>query len=728
MMSGQERDRGDEMVRDWYAFDPANDNGPSVIGMSDWLEAPAGLRGGVCMVGDHFEFEDGTHVKFWGVNVCSGQCAPDTEAAEFWAARLAKYGVNCVRMHKFIPPAPGGVGSPEDSTMSDPEALDRFDYFHAALRRQGIYYGWSFVFHQKVRPADRSRLIAYDEIIEGNDGEISTLVNYAEDIQNLRLAMEVNLLAHQNPHTGLTYAEDPALAFVELQNEDDVFFCTGKSLEQCPTYLRMFTERFSDWLRQKYGTHEDLVRAWGEGALNIFDVKDEHLDRRNIHPMTNSTMMGPEMLPEAEQKGIGRRVLDTARFLHDVQNAYYARFLEAVREVGYEGPLVGSCWRGRGGITEYYNIRSDSLIGFIDRHNYHIGLSGTNLYTGEFRNAAMVSKPGSGLFSTGFLRVIDRPYALSEWNTVFPNEWALEAAAIIAIYGLGLQDWDGSYQFSCTTKGRGFADALHTLTKLWCVERPDQMGLYPVLARLIYRGDVEAGPLISVRRVSVQELEDNSISFGSEHYWSQGDVRVYDGPIPTEALAAGRVAIEFVAEPQESTMPDVATCPSAGVVTSGTGQLVWDASEDGRGFFTVDTPGTKAVVGFADNRVHGLGDVTITLETPFAGVFLTSLDRHEPMGGADSLLLVALARTRNTDMRFGEAGDTIEEFGGPPIILEPVRAEISLRGRPIECVRLLDHDGCRTDATLPVTDGRFSIDGAVDRTMYYEIVLGDDPL
>ena len=707
----------------WFEFRPENDNGPSVIGMADWLERPAGARGGVRMVGDHFEFEDGTRVKFWGVNVCSGGCAPDREAADFWADRFAKYGVNCVRFHKFISPPPGGIGHPEDSTRYDAEALDRFDYWHAALRERGIYVGWSYVFHHKLRPADREKLIAYDEVMENRDGETITLVNYAEDIQDLRIAMELALLRHVNPHTGLRYADDPALAFVELQNEDDVFFSTGRSLEECPTYRRRFRRKFCEWLRTEYGTHEGLVEAWGEDALNIYGAGDEHLDRNNIRPETNSVNLRPEALEEAREAGYEQRLLDCCRFLHEVQNAFYGRWEEAVREAGYDGPLVGSCWRGRGGITEYYNIRSDYLIGFIDRHNYHGGIKGVHLKTGEFSNVAMVAKPGSGLFSTGFLRVLDRPYAFSEWNSVFPNEWAAEAPAIIAAYGLGLQDWDASYQFSCTTNGRGFAEALHTLTKLWCVERPDQMGMYPVLARMIRRGDVEPGDLISVRRASADELAENSLGFGREHYWAQGDVRVYDGPIPTEALAAGRLAIEFVDRPAESELPDMADHEGDGTVTATTGQLVWHADGEGEGYFTVNTPGTKAVVGFAGGRTHEVGEVTIELETPFAAIYVTALDREKSIGEADSLLVGAVARLRNTGMEFNEAHDEILEFGKPPILMEPVRARISLPERNIQRVTPLDHDGRRTDRAVRVQNGAFTIDGARDRALYYEVVL-----
>jgi hypothetical protein len=56
-----------------------------------------------------------------------------------------------------------------------------------------------------------------------------------------------------------------------------------------------------------------------------------------------------------------------------------------------------------------------------------------------------------------------------------------------------------------------------------------------------------------------------------------------------------------------------------------------------------------------------------------------------------------------------------------PILLEPVRATLTFSSRRIASVNVLDHDGRRTGKSLPVTDGRFSIDGARDKTLYYEV-------
>ena len=129
---------------DWFAFAPTGNAGPSVISMNQWLDKPAGTHGGVRMVGDHFEFEDKTPVKFWGVDLSyAGGCAPEKKTAEFTAARFAKYGINGVRLHKFSYPTDQmGIGALNDATQMTPEGLDRLDYFAAQLKSNGVYFGW----------------------------------------------------------------------------------------------------------------------------------------------------------------------------------------------------------------------------------------------------------------------------------------------------------------------------------------------------------------------------------------------------------------------------------------------------------------------------------------------------------------------------------------------------------------------------------------------------------
>jgi hypothetical protein len=695
---------------DWFPFQPSQKMGPGVIDMDRWLDGPAGKHGGVRMVKDHFAFEDGTPVKFWGTNLSYTANAPDRQTADFTAARFARYGINAVRMHKFsYPTGQMGIGDPNDSTRMDPKGLDQLDYFSSRLKEHGVYFGWSHTYGFKVVPGDRKRLVAYDEIEKNLKGNTYAFINFAEDVQDLMIEMVVNLLKHKNPHTGRTYADEPALCFIELQNEDDIFFYTSAgAFNACPTYKKLFLARFAAWLKDRYGSQEKLQAAW-KGAIK----PDEKLADANIVPQLNPWFFGEDHLP-GQKGGARQRLLDTAAFLHHVQDRYYSKFVKAIRAAGYRGPLTGSPWQAPSMLPHYYNLYSDYKVGYIDRHNYFDG-AGPGMF------ATMLTHPGSGYLGTGLQQVLDRPFAVSEWIHVYPNVYAAEGPALMAAYGMGLQGWDASYEFQSQAGRRVFDDIAGGFPwGVWEADVPTSLGQFPALARMIYRGDVKQGETISVRRVSPADLAEGRFSF-SDKVEQQGDVKKFSGSVPPEAIAAGRVGIEFTKESQPSQLPDMSRYRKGSVIESVTGQLAWDTS--GKGFFTVNTDGTKAVVGFAAGKDLTLGDVKVRLDTPFASLFLTALERGEDLKSGKRALITALARQSNTGFTYFGPDNKVLKNGSAPILLEPVKATLTIAGRPIEAVNILDHDGRRTGRTLTVTDGRFTLDGAKDRAIYYEVLF-----
>jgi len=695
---------------DWFAFQPSKELAAGVLDMDSWLDRPAGKHGGVRMVKDRFAFEDGTPVKFWGTNLSYTASAPDKETADFTAARFAKYGVNAVRMHKFsYPTNQMGIGDPNDSTRMDAKGLDRLDYFASRLKERGVYFGWSHTYGFHVVPGDRKRLVAYDEIAKAFKGNTYAFIHFADDVQDLMIEMVVNLLKHKNPYTGKTYAEEPALCFIELQNEDDIFFYTSENaFKACPTYQKRFLAKFAAWLKDRYGSQEKLQAAWQEALRPAETLADG-----NIVPQLNPWFFGEDHLP-GQKGGARQRLLDTAAFLHDVQDRFYSRFVKAIRDAGYKGPLNGSPWQAPSMVPHYYNLLSDYKVGYIDRHNYFDG-AGPGMF------ASMLTKPGSGYFSTGLQQVIDRPFALSEWIHVYPNVYAAEGPAILAAYGLGLQGWDASYEFQSQASRRVFGDIAGQFPwGVWEADVPTSLGQYPSLARMIYRGDVKEGDVISVRRVSPADLAEGRFSF-SDKVEQKGDVKTFGGSVPPEALATGRVVVEFTDKSQPSQLPDMERYRRGSVIQSTTKQLAWDTS--GKGFFTVNTAGTKAVVGFAEGKEQTLGDVKVRLDCPFASLFLTALDRGSDLADGKRALITALARESNTGFTYFAPDRKVLNNGRAPILLEPVKATVSIAGRAIEAVNILDHDGRRTGRTVPVKDGRFTLDGAKDKAIYYEVVL-----
>ena len=113
----------------------------------------------------------------------------------------------------------------------------------------------------------------------------------------------------------------------------------------------------------------------------------------------------------------------------------------------------------------------------------------------------------------------------------------------------------------------------------------------------------------------------------------------------------------------------------------------------------------------------------IRLETPFALLFLTALERGEDLASGKRALISVMARQSNTGFSYFAPDNKVMNNGGPPILLEPVKATVTIARRTIAAVHVLDHDGRRTGRTLAVMDGRIMIDGAKDKAIYYEVVF-----
>ena len=59
--------------------------------------------------------------------------------------------------------------------------------------------------------------------------------------------------------------------------------------------------------------------------------------------------------------------------------------------------------------------------------------------------------------------------------------------------------------------------------------------------------------------------------------------------------------------------------------------------------------------------------------------------------------------------------------GTSPVLMEPVHAEITVNRSGSPKVFVMDHDGRKTDTTVPISNSTFEIDGAHYKTIYYEI-------
>ena len=220
---------------------------------------PMTVRDGHFFVGDK-------RFRVWGVNLCFGASFPTHADAERLAARLAAGGVNSVRFHHMDTSAwPNGILDPKDLSKLHPEAVERLDYLINELAKRGIYANVNL--HVGAKASKWLGLpdpgTDYDKIVDLFTPEIfEAQKKYARD-----------LLGHENPYRKMRPADDPAVGFVEITNEDSFFMWDGpQRLPGLPEfYAKILRGKYIEWLKKEYGSADKLREAWAKGAEPLGD-------------------------------------------------------------------------------------------------------------------------------------------------------------------------------------------------------------------------------------------------------------------------------------------------------------------------------------------------------------------------------------------------------------------------------------------------------------------------
>jgi len=495
----------------WIPFVLSWDDAPVDLSFLYESEKPAGKHGFLTVKGDKFVFEDGTEARFWGTCFNSGANFPPHEYSEKIAQRLAKFGVNMVRTHQLDAEwsTPNifqfTKGKAKDNTLDfDPESLDRLDYLIYCLKQQGIYIYLDQLTYRKFKSGDN--VDAVDELGEA----AKPYSNFDPRLIELQKKYSYDLWTHINPYTGLAYKDDPAIALMEITNENDLFT------------QQITLEPYRSRLEERY-------RAWAKE--NGIKVSSKKVD------FTNPTE-------------------SILRFLHEVQQNYYKEMIRYLRSIGVKVPITGTNW------SRSLALLSSSLVtDYTDSHSYY----------GWGNNRSMVSEKNNVFSTLSFNRVLDRPFFVSEWDQPWPNEWRAESPLIMAAVA-AFQGWSGltihTYRYRTSIPvdrlgGVVLGGGNHRIL-FDTFNDPAKFGLFYHAALLFRRGDVE------VARKSVGIKIPEEMVFSSK----QGPEQIPALSLVAEKHKVGMVlpgqthSADMMVSPDKSIVDE-----SENQITSDTGQL-----------------------------------------------------------------------------------------------------------------------------------------------------------
>jgi hypothetical protein len=401
-----------------------------------------------------------------------------------------------------------------------------------------------------------------------------------------------------------------------------------------------------------------------------------------------------------------------------MQRDFYQRRQHRLRSIDYKAVTVTTAWKAGGPAASAANLWADDAMQAIDRHNYFGGgAGGHDITAGYVNNDTHLNKPGRAILSSGFWQVEDKPFIMTEWTQKPPNQWKAEIAPLMAFYGMGLQGWDASYHFAAsrTYMGNGWPAMRSYVT---CT--PHYLGQFPALSFAIYNGHFDEGDIVSARRIPTADIFAGTDILDQQygHVGYDENELLAHGNTPVEALAAGRVTLKVDDNLPPSDLTDLSALwnTRARTVLSNTGQLTWDYANR---VVIAHSQKTQGVIGFAGGRTYDLPGVTVEIgDTQFVSMLFTPLD-NSPLIESENILITALAQDRQLGTVYNADGTELIETGGPPLLLEPVKATLTFKGPPLTSVKVVDVYGVPTAAEVDRTGNTFAIDGRY-ATYYYQ--------
>ncbi len=686
-------ERSNKADEGFFAFEPPLDHfgAEALLDLRSLNEKTAGERGFLQRKASGFALGDGRPVRFWAVNIGANNTGQDRSSIDYLARKLAKLGVNMVRIH----------GTPFTlDTASSPQTLNRIDNLHyavSAFKKEGIYTHISFYFPLWFNMPAASGYT-------GSNKHPFAIIYFDPAFQNLYKSWAKRLLDAKNPYTGLTLAQDPAVGIVELVNEDSFFFWTFTRDNIPAPYWSALERQFAQWLVKQYPPLSLRAILAGYGAARV-PSDDPAANIAGLYPAWDMTRAGIRAGGRDKEK----RIRDQVRFLTEMQRGFYANLAKYLKDDLKVGGLVSaSNWKTADSpLLDAIERYTYAAVDVIDHHGYFGGEhkgegSAYSVRVGHtYKDAAAVLSPES--LPIQVVHVDGRPLIISEVGWTNPNRYRADATLLASAYS-ALQGTDGVFFFSVGSNYMRDSDMAK-----FALSCPAIAGTFPATALLYRRGDVkEAEPVV------YQALPENELFSLKPSGISTADAldELRRRDVPPGGVAQGQVSnfdpLSYYVGPIFRSFDKPASASfqrdtskhidrQNKTIRSLTGELNWDY---GNGLLRIQAQRIQAAAGFlAKARRIDLADISIECNNEFASIVAIALD-DQPLATSKKILIQAM--TEEQPYGYKAPGGQIADLGQSPLGVRKIDARLTLKNASGSLsVVALDENGY--EAKRPVT-------------------------
>lgn len=669
-------------------------------------EKSAGETGFVKLAPDGRSFltGNGQPIRFWATN--GGDVTKnwsDAKLAQF-ARFLAKVGVNMIRYHGGI--FPKGA----DSKLEDVDQAEINNIWRvvAAMKKEGIYTvispfwagfvqdipaGWGLgQYTGKVQPW--------------------ALMYFNDRFKNAYKTWLRVLYTQPNPYTGIALKDEPAVALLQIKNEDSVLFWTIQDVKG--DLKEVIEKKFFAWAVAKYGSAPAALTAWSNATTPTDNIAN---GRFGIYLIYDATI--------AQTGGKARRVSDMVQFLTEHQRDFYADIVAHHRALGCQQLTNASNWKTASANflndpERYSNDVADVMA--VNRYYdpQHVGEnSGWRIDPGhQFVGSSVLYRPDQ--LPVNVKQPDNKPFFVTESGWNLPNRFQAEGPFLVSAY-MSLTGVDGFFWFQPSAVGldpfpyfdftnlEGGQKAMFR----WTASIPGQILMLPANALQFRRGYIAEGTPVATEERTLASMwerkmplisEENSFDPNRDTYTpSPGSGETELSPI---TYLAGPVRVRYNAPADAKTIaPNLGQLVNFGAktVTSTTGQLKWDYKN---GVCTVDAPSAQGVAGFLKVAAPStqLTDVKIESDNEYAAINVVAMD-DKPLKTSEKILVQvgttyrpfqwsetpATFKLGNQDVR----GFRILNTGKMPWLAANTQVTLTLNNAAIRSAYLLDLNGVK---------------------------------
>lgn len=549
-------------------------------------EKPAGKRGFLKAAGEQLMFSDNTPARFWGTNLSAYTLFKTPhDAIKQQAKRLSALGFNLVRLHHHDSPwvSPNIFGAQEhaDNTQQlSAESLEKIDWWIKCLKDEGVYVWLDLHVQRGLMPRDN--ILAFEEISKGKDAADLKGYSYVNiTIQQAMKRFAADYVTHVNPHTGLAYKDDPAIAAMLITNENDITSHFGNSLlpdKQVPVHNELYMAEAAAFA-SRYDLSPNLTwRSWENGPAKLF--------------------------------------------LNDLERRFNVEMIQHLRQLGVKVPIVTTSSWGGNGLSSLPALTAGDAI---DVHSYG--------GAGQLERNPLTA---DGLINwVAAAQVVGKPLTVTEWNA---EPFPAPDRHSLPLYMAGMashQGWDAMMQYAYSQE---------PLTGDWvsasnwhAYNDPGLLATLPAAALMYRRGDVREANTTYMFAPSSAMLFSQSLtpanSVALRTAVEKGKLQIAMPQTvelpwlkPSQLLTTARI----LRDPNQAVLG-----ANANESTTDTGELTrnWQ-----KGIYTIDTPLTQAATGWIGGETLVLADIEVRAKTPYASMVVQSLD-NAPLAQSQSLLI-----------------------------------------------------------------------------------------